>query len=935
MQTWLFCVLLLSLRASDSQATGLARPQHLSLNANKVPQQLLVTWEGSQATSFDVEILYTELMEMVMNATVFVQVDENSGKHQWNWTSPVPLECTSLSVKVRSRDGNDVSEWSAQQILPGMDMPKYTHAQMYTDGRIVPVGSNLTLCCIVGEGEQFGQLWDNYTVMPSTMLSRRSYATTRTNKHLSISAGDNVVCTNKKNEIISGAVVFVGYPPQPSDLVCETHDLVSVNCTWKQGRATNLYGKTRQTYYTLNGRDCPIQNNQMQCVWSSWEGNWTLVAQNPLGLFLLTDEAKMDDRVRPVAPKDLTTPVVHGWNVSLGWHWDYKRYESLNLSCQVELTSRWETRNRTYTGLGLKSVVLTDLEPDEEYIVRVRCANFWKWGEWSMLLEFKTKMDRPEAPDIWLWMNSANLCYVLWKPLTKRESHGQISGYDVTVWGSKENVLQTFNLPQSVNSLPINVTDPGSKVMVTALNPAGASFPATIVVPRHQQEETMVSTVAFNESGFPLSWEAHANASCGYVVEWYNTDCTQECNVDWTRVAPDNTYTVVKSSNFLAGVRYTLSVYTCSSESPLLFKRWHGYMQEMAPSMSVPKLLLDQKGSKIQMTWDQIPLKHQRGFILGYHIYQTHNSSLTLLANITDPQITNHTVRHLDPGSYKFTIKAYTSAGEDQGTTASISLKPYTDWLILLILVSLGVMTCMITSVTILCYRKRKWVKEAFYPEIPEPKLPGDWSRKSGPLDVKASPPSVLLVENPQWEFSKALVTVPEEDEDEDVDSDAPLELRYYNHVVDGSSSSERRPNALDSSTSSFGSMDSERTDVTYTGIQTSPMPIQPQHDAPSLGQCVGGGYRPQMQSASCPEEVQTGPEETPIVGSFGGYQPQCSWKKDSPDADGDLDQGCMGSPTSVNSSQFLLPIDTSSEEGKEHLSSATTWFQSLLTGKP
>lgn len=75
----------------------------------------------------------------------------------------------------------------------------------------------------------------------------------------------------------------------------------------------------------------------------------------------------------------------------------------------------------------------------------------------------------------------------LLKPLTKSESHGQISDYEVILWSPEENSQQTLTLPQSVYSLPINVTDRGSKVTVTvtARNPAGVSPPANIVIPRH------------------------------------------------------------------------------------------------------------------------------------------------------------------------------------------------------------------------------------------------------------------------------------------------------------------------------------------------------------------------------------------------------------------------------------------------------------------
>lgn len=54
---------------------------------------------------------------------------------------------------------------------------------------------------------------------------------------------------------------------------------------------------------------------------------------------------------------------------------------------------------RTFPGVGLRSVVLLDQHPDEDYSVRVRCGaqqNFYKWGDWSSLLAYKTSIDRKE-----------------------------------------------------------------------------------------------------------------------------------------------------------------------------------------------------------------------------------------------------------------------------------------------------------------------------------------------------------------------------------------------------------------------------------------------------------------------------------------------------------------------------------------------------------
>lgn len=183
---------------------------------------------------------------------------------------------------------------------------------------------------------------------------------------------------------------------------------------------------------------------------------------------------------------------------------------------------------------------------------------------------------------------------------------------------------------------------------------------------------------------------------------------------------------------------------------------------------------------------------------------------------------------------------------------------------------------------------------------------------------MKPSPHSLVhIVESPEWDFGKkGLVPVPEEEEyenenmDVDTDSDEPTLLKYYNQVVGEGSHS----NALsDSSGSSGFSVGSGQTQITYAGIQSP---------SSSLG-AYGGGYRPQMQPG--PDETNVGfdfQEES----SSTGYKPQCSWQLDSPEAENF--SGSLGSPTSITSSQFLIP-ESSEEEPPAH-----TWFHSLLSRK-
>ncbi|MEQ2215846.1 hypothetical protein XENOCAPTIV_006752, partial [Xenoophorus captivus] len=223
-----------------------------------------------------------------------------------------------------------------------------------------------------------------------------------------------------------------------------------------------------------------------------------------------------------------------------------------------------------------------------------------------------------------------------------------------------------------------------------------------------------------------------------------------------------------------------------------------------------------------------------------------------------------------------------------------------------------------------------------------------------GPLDVKPPPHSMVhIIEKPERDSSKdGLVVIPEEEEDdgerigdEPVDTDEPQSLRYYNQVVD-----ERpiRPRFPDSSVSSSSSVDSANTDVTYTGIQTSCSSLVFRSDSqcssegfqPHTGFSVssgdrGGGYQPQMQPVALGGNLASEPLVEPQVVSSGGYKPQSSWLLDSPtETDEKISPPpSLGSPTSVASTQFLLPdSEEHEEERRQPSSSAAAWFTNLLS---
>lgn len=126
----------------------------------------------------------------------------------------------------------------------------------------------------------------------------------------------------------------------------------------------------------------------------------------------------------------------------------------------------------------------------------------------------------------------------------------------------------------------------------------------------------------------------------------------------------------LQSADFLPGVRYQFSLYSCSAEPSQLLQRWQGYMQELGKSRTEGKKIIicwkdiekshgdflfsfppswllhflpspvpsspvilsaHQEDSDVVLTWGKIPLVSGRGYILGYNIYISRGPQLTLI----------------------------------------------------------------------------------------------------------------------------------------------------------------------------------------------------------------------------------------------------------------------------------------------------------------
>uniref|UniRef100_A0A8C2JAG9 Leukemia inhibitory factor receptor-like n=1 Tax=Cyprinus carpio TaxID=7962 RepID=A0A8C2JAG9_CYPCA len=724
MSVWLVCALLFSLIGQTEQDGHPVPIEEVKMYTEETycassdcgAWVLKVTWRDkfaenneSEKVSYDIEVLHTQQMKTVHFETIHVMPNKTSYYH-WRWTSPIPLQCTSHSVRLRRHNEHNIGEWTPLYTHKGQDLNAAT-TTVYPHDQVFAVGSNITFCCIV---ETDKRPLSEFLIR----ISNRTYITKPV--PFEEPSTPNIHCDVEGNP--SGSTIFIGYPPDDQNLTCITRNLTSLECIWEKGRNTYLT-LNRKTTYTLDGRVCEYR----KCVINELKKqvtNWTLIAKNPLGVKTLTDTADPTHRVLLRAPSKISHDA-YARNVTLRWSWNEESYALFPMICQVKLNGN--IYNKTFNGMGLTSAVLINLQPFATYTAQVQCGSyehFYEWGDWSEITEFSTKEDIPEAVDVWIHY-SEQTTSVLWKPLTQQQSHGIITGYEISIGKIKKD-LKT--------QLCYNITSGNEKsdriITVSAKNSAGRSPPSTIIIPSYPDTEVDISRINGKNGGFEMSWEEYPYSTCGYVVEWFPTYKKTQCAVAWEKIpkcdsGACNTWN--RSGIFEEGVRYTVSVYACTDDSPKLLKRSEGYAIEKQPG-KVVNLKGENKGRNVELSWDEVPLEQQNGFIQRYEVIILLSGSETIFDPVTteEPKVN----LKLDPGSYTFRVRAFTSEGGGDYATHKMNVEKSSDQIIAATVVGCSAATLIFIIISVLCYRKRKWLKKLLYPDIPEPKLAGKWITK-------------------------------------------------------------------------------------------------------------------------------------------------------------------------------------------------------------
>ncbi|XP_063817291.1 leukemia inhibitory factor receptor [Pseudophryne corroboree] len=920
---------------------------------------------NDEKVKWEINVLRGENLKLIKNETFTVSWNQSETVFKWNWTSDFPLKCTSHSVRIQCYvyveyyDGIiEPSDWSDIKTVNGSSTNENS---MFPEDQVVLVGSNMSLCCKLVDGSSVNSILFIFDHPPLVDLgSSGSSGIQLVGLNKSEPSGDNVFCASSADDYATGTVVFVGYPPdEPQDFYCEARHLRKINCTFKVGRATGLFGDKRGTKYTLHERfsgtniSCTANDADQQefvCIYDVKNNqdihDFLLIASNPLGTSDASLSMKVTERIYPLPIESLSFHDLSPTKVSISWVLS-GQYTSVKLLCEIQIKGihgGTETRNTTVNGMKDYRYYyeVDNLHPYQSYDFCVRCSSydhFWKWSDCISEKRHTTLQAVPSKLDIWtevLQSPEGRVIIVYWKHLPVKAAKGVITSYDVT-WRplSSDGEYQHSQLSADLNRTWINLTGSDSgdyEISVRAINSAGSSPPSritTVQLPSDVEPERIVG----EPTGINLTLSPGRNVTCGYVVKWMPSFHPRDSDLMWKRFSSNASNAFINSHYFQAGIRYNLSEYGCKDNRYQPLRMMIVYMQELTPKVAPNFTIQETTSNSILLKLVPIAEDELCGFLQGYLVYVAKNqndSSMSKILeldrhpekkikNITDPSVRLLKIDDLQSGtSYELGLQAYTRGGEGPIQTFRVVTKDNALGLILAILIPIAVAVILGIVASTICYRKREWIKETFYPDIPNPEnskaLQFQKNVTEGNKTVKTLEMNPCTPNN--VEVVESFYTVPKI---LDTELNSPLsdggsnpedgsEAQGDNHIV----VSYCQPTAHEDTSNPVLDESATPSQVVYIDIQSMYQPQASSEEELDNDFLEEAGYKPQMQLPVSTVNTDSAAADVSLAASS-GYKPQGhpdTWAIDSPGSPTSLgsENASFGSPCSVNSRHFLIP---------------------------
>ncbi|KAM5193915.1 leukemia inhibitory factor receptor [Mantella aurantiaca] len=949
-------------------------PQILSLVGDYRSDTLFVEWMidttgflNDVQIDWEINVLRGEVLQLVKNETVTVHWNFSKTIFHWNWTSDFPLNCTSHSVRVRSFVHEKhyygeigYSEWSSLKTIEGdtsMD------DVMFPVDKVLLVGSNFSVCCkVIEEGSIVDSIQFKNTKYPVVELGSSNVGGIHLfNMSMSESSGHNIICNSNKYGCLTGTVVFIGYPPvDPQNFKCEAPDITIINCTWKTGRPTGLYGE-RGTKYSLYERFSGINltcsgytgdQEDYNCSMDVKKGQniyeFMLLATNPLGSANISLDLDIRERICPFPVERIGVHDLSPTEVTLSWFIP-GTYTSVNLLCESEIRKTHgevERRNITLKGADRTyyTYPLNNLHPFTNYYFRVRCSSydhFWKWSAWSKEVTHKTLTAAPSRKlDIWAELIHTPECCsiaVYWKHLRLYESNGDVTSYNIE-WKPLHSNEKPQNDQRSGESnrtlIKLPPGDNGDyEINVTAVNLGGSSPPSSMTTVQ-MSSDVEVERAVGDISGINITWNSDSNFSCGYAVKWVPSFHLPGADLQWKKFSSHVSSAFIHTQQIQPGVRHNVSLYGCRENKFQLLRSFTAYTEELTPKVAPNFTVQETTSNSILVKWQPVPEDDLRGFLQGYLVYVVKNQSdsyfakfkdlvrhsETKLKNITDPAIRILKIEDLQSGTnYQLGLQAYTRGGQGPIRSFSVVTNDNAVGLILAILIPIVVAVVFGIVTLAICYHKREWIKETFYPEIPNPenskalqfqKNVSEGTKTIKTLEMNPCTPNNVEVVESFYTVPKILDTelnspLSESGQLPEDGSEAPDDDHIVVSYCQPTSHGDTSNPVLDESATP--------SQVVYIDIQSMYQPQANSEEERESDFLDSSGYKPQMQLpvSSVTMDSQAPAEDTLVESA--GYRPQGhpnNWAMDSPGSPTSVgsENASFGSPCSVNSRHFLIP---------------------------
>ncbi|XP_041759596.2 granulocyte colony-stimulating factor receptor [Coregonus clupeaformis] len=550
-------------------------------------------------------------------------------------------------------------------------------------------------------------------------------------------------------QIVGAVEIRAGFPPPaPQNLSCLTNltKPETLSCQWDPGQDTHL-----PTQYTLHTEIRDLQESNTY-VLPPGAQHYRI----PRTGFVLFSEIEIYVKAVNALGQATSTPLLLEPMKSakfdppkvLKVQAEPNRYGCLRLSWCLSEQQAWvtivslEVRQKTANSkqwseepvpvprlVRQRPMEVCRLLHGTEYHIQIRVRYHQSpWSEWS---NSNTAVTLERAPtgrlDYWMTVSGEQRqkhlsVHLLWKPSKQFRANGKILSYVVSLQRQPTKKLQ---LCVTLDSHCVFQLHRGArKVFLSAGNAAGASSPTEVEVFQHRALAAVsdVNVLPHDERSLLVQWTSiHSSSVTGYVVEWRPLWKMDPSLILFDHIDRNQSSTLI-SESIEPYKPYGISVYPRYKEGIGLPQTIEAYSRQKAPSAAPNLRVRETLYSRIELTWEEIPLCQRNGIVQSYQIFywDEQGNTKVVTAELEKRRVV---LEELNPSSsYKAFIMVSTGGGSLNGSEVTLKTEPMDVLAIIMIVISSGVGLSLLVIISVLaCFSTHERLKMCFWPMIPDP----------------------------------------------------------------------------------------------------------------------------------------------------------------------------------------------------------------------